>query len=358
MFAKQTGPWLDASGPDSEVVVSTRIRLARNLEGMLFPGRAGNDEQQRVVDCCREAISRLSIFSVDSFRTSHELRPLDLEYLVERHLVSPDFAASKVTARAVFVSQDETVSIMINEEDHLRMQVLASGFDSLPALRELQGLDAALGACLRYAFSPELGFLTACPTNVGTGMRASVLIHLPGLVLTKEIEKILRAALQVGIAVRGLFGEGTETRGNLFQVSNQVTLGKSEEEIIEELGKTTREIISYERRAREYLLKNLRLELEDKVLRAEAILRCARLLTTNEATNLLGLIRLGRAVGILNQPELATINELLVLSRPANLQFWFEREMTPQERDAARAELIRNRLKSAGIANGQRTGSS
>jgi protein arginine kinase len=343
MISKTVGKWLDAHGPNADLVVSTRIRLARNIAGVMFPGRAGAEEQQQIVQRTRHALEQLSIFDPERFRTSQELSPLTTRYLVERHLVSPDFAQPGI-ARAVFVSPDETLSVMINEEDHLRAQILTSGFDLPPALQELQSLDAALGSQLGYAFSEQLGFLTTCPTNVGTGMRASVLIHLPGLALTREIEKILRGALQVGLAVRGLFGEGTETRGNLFQISNQISLGKSESEIIEELGRITREVISHENHAREYLMEKLRTEMEDKIFRADAILRSARLLTGNEATNLLGLLRLGVTTGLLARPNLATINELLILSRPANLQIYCDQEMPQSERDARRAELVRARL--------------
>jgi protein arginine kinase len=211
----------------------------------------------------------------------------------------------------------------------------------------VQTFDDALGGELGYAFSEQLGFLTACPTNVGTGLRASVLIHLPGLVLSREIEKILRGALQVGLAVRGLFGEGTETKGNLFQISNQVTLGKSEEEIVEGVARTTQDIIGYERKMRDYLLEKLKPEIEDKVFRADAVLRSARLLTSAEATNLLGVLRLGVTTGLLPKPDLRTLNELLILCRPSNLQVYFDQEMPSQERDARRAELVRARLLSA-----------
>jgi protein arginine kinase len=239
------------------------------------------------------------------------------------------------------------MSLMVNEEDHLRLQTLASGLDFGASLKELQSFDEVLGAGLGYAWSEQTGFLTACPTNLGTGMRASVLIHLPGLALTKEIEKILRGALQVGLAVRGLYGEGSETKGNLFQISNQVTLGKSEEEIIEVLNKITAEVVGFERKAREYLLEKLHVEIEDKVLRADAILRHARLLNSDEATNLLGVLRLGVTSGLISQPGVKLVNELMILCRPANLQVYYDREMPSQERDAVRSELVRAKLATA-----------
>jgi protein arginine kinase len=346
MLSKAVGKWLDATGPSSDAVISSRIRLARNLRGFLFPGRGGIAEAEQVVERTRTVLQKLSIYQAERFRTGSELTPLETQYLVERHLISPDFVRP-AQARAVFVSEEESLSIMVNEEDHLRLQMLTSGFELGATLTELQNLDVAMGAELGYAFSDQLGFLTTCPTNVGTGMRASVMIHLPGLALTREVEKILRGALQVGLAVRGLFGEGTETRGNLFQISNQVSLGKSEEEIVGELGKITRDVIGFEHRARDYLFEKLRTEIEDKVFRAEAILNSARLLSTAEATNLLGLLRLGVATGLLSKPSLRAINELLVLSRPANLQVYYDEEMTPPDRDARRAELVRARLRDA-----------
>jgi protein arginine kinase len=350
MFSKSVGRWLDASGPDSDIVLSTRIRLARNLAGLAFPGQAPAAEQDQVIQRTELALQKLSVYAPDRFIARSNLTPLKTSYLVERHLVSPDFALparGSAQHRAVFVGPDETLSVMVNEEDHLRLQILASGFDLSPALAELQSFDAALGAELGYAYSETLGFLTACPTNVGTGMRASVMIHLPGLVLTREIERILRGALQVGLAVRGLFGEGTETKGNLFQISNQVALGKSEEEIVEELAKTTREVIGFERKARDYLLAHLRPEIEDKVFRAEAVLHSARLLNSSEVTNFLGLLRLGVATGLLAKPDLRLINELLILGRPANLQVYYDQELSEAERDARRAELVRARLLTA-----------
>jgi len=343
MFSKNIGKWLEPTGPEADVVLSSRVRLARNIRGLLFPGHASPAELESIVQHCETALHRFSIYEPDLFVRNQELTPLRAGYLTERHLISPDFLRLN-QHKAAFILGDETLSVMINEEDHLRLQVLASGLDLGPVLKELQTFDDALGGELGYAFSEQLGFLTACPTNVGTGLRASVLIHLPGLVLSREIDKILRGALQVGLAVRGLFGEGTETKGNLFQISNQVTLGKSEEEIVEGVAKTTQDIIGYERKMRDYLLEKLKPEVEDKVFRADAVLRSARLLSSAEATNLLGVLRLGVTTGLLPKPDLRTLNELLILCRPSNLQVYFDQEMPSQERDARRAELVRARL--------------
>lgn len=346
MFDKTLGRWLDATGPHADIVLSSRIRLARNVAGVNFPGRALPADQERLIEGVEGALQNLSIYAPDRFLRSKRLTPVQTGYLVERHLASLEFAAEGVS-RALFVGQDETLSVMVNEEDHLRLQTISSGLDFTPALKELQSLDEVLGAGLGYAFSGQYGFLTACPTNLGTGMRASVLIHLPGLALTREIEKILRGALQVGLAVRGLYGEGSETRGNLFQISNQVTLGKSEEEIVEVLTKIATDVVGFERKARDYLLEKLHLEIEDKVMRADAVLRSARLLTGDEATNLLGVLRLGVTTGLIPSPNTKLINELMILCRPANLQVYYDRELAPPERDAVRAELVRARLATA-----------
>jgi protein arginine kinase len=262
---------------------------------------------------------------------------------LERHLVSPDFASSK-QRHAVFINKDETLSLMINEEDHIRYQVLVSGLDFELGLYQIGDFDEQLENELEYAYSPELGFLTACPSNVGTGMRASVLIHLPGLVLTKEIEKVLRGIIQIGLAVRGLYGEGTETKGNFFQISNQQSLGRSENEIIEIIEKAVRQVIGYEKKAREYLMQNAQTEIEDKVFRADAILKNARIINSEEAINLLAVLRLGVVLGISTDISLKTINELLIITKPANLQIYYNKEMEPDERDDKRSTLLRSRL--------------
>jgi protein arginine kinase len=262
---------------------------------------------------------------------------------VERHLASPDFVAAK-TRRALYVSSDETASIMVNEEDHLRFQVLASGLDFSAAFSRLAEMDEKLEEQLAYAFSPEFGFLTACPTNVGTGMRASVLIHLPALVATREIERVLRGATQVGLVVRGLYGEGSETKGNFFQISNQRTLGVSESEVMEAVAETCQQIVGYERKAREFLMRNLRTEIEDKVFRAMGLLKSARILSSDEATNLLALVRFGIVLGLINELRLADVGRLMLLVRPANLQVMLGETLSAAERDERRASFVRQSL--------------
>ncbi len=340
---EKVGAWLANTGPDAEVVISTRVRFARNLADVPFLPKMKPVDGELVVETVRWALSDAGYLNQGLFFTDEVLTEPDGLYFVERHLASPDFIAQK-NRKGLFVSDDETLSLMVNEEDHIRFQALAAGFDFTTAFGKASALDEKLEAQLAYAFSPELGFLTACPTNVGTAMRASVLLHLPGLVLTREIEKVLRGVYAVGLLVRGIYGEGSETRGSLFQISNRRTLGQSEAEIIEVLTSTCRQIIDYENKARSFLMHNLRVEVEDKVFRSLGLLRGARIITTEEATNLISTVRLGCALGIINELKLAEVSQLLVLVRPANLQAILGEKLTAAERDERRATFIRQKL--------------
>ncbi|HTW92791.1 MAG TPA: protein arginine kinase [bacterium] len=337
------GKWLAAAGPESDVVLSTRVRLARNLAEVPFTHRSKADAQERTVEAVRLALTDSGYIAAGEFIDNERLSEQYGQYLVERHLASPDFTASKAK-RGLYFSEDEATSLMVNEEDHLRFQVLASGLDFPEAFTAAATLDEKLEGQLQYAFSPEFGFLTACPTNLGTGMRASVLVHLPALVITREIEKVLRGALQIGLAVRGLYGEGTETKGNFFQISNQKTVGQTEWEIIETIADISRQIIQYERKARGYLMNKLRVEIEDKVFRSLGLLRGARILTSDEAINLIANLRLGIALGIVNELNLEQVTRLMVLVRPANLQAMLGENLTASERDERRATFVRETL--------------
>ncbi|MEO0081704.1 MAG: protein arginine kinase [candidate division WOR-3 bacterium] len=341
--AEPVGRWLGATGPDSDVVVSTRVRLARNLAELPFVTRTKASEQAQVVDMVRWALADAGFMDRGRFLDDEQLTPEWGRFLLERHLVSLDFVESKLR-RGFFVSADETLSLMVNEEDHLRFQALVSGLDFTTALSLASGLDSKLESIVGYAYSTQFGFLTACPTNVGTGMRASALLHLPGLVLTREIEKVLRGAVHIGLVVRGLYGEGSETKGNFFQVSNQRTLGQSETEIIETVTASCQQVVQYERRAREYLVKNLRTEIEDKVFRSLALLRGARILCSDEAVNLLATVRLGVALGIVNELSLGQVCRLLILVRPENLQVFLGERLKSPERDERRATVVREAL--------------
>ncbi len=344
LMPERIGTWLSESGPDSDVVISTRVRFARNFRDLPFPIRMTPEEAELVLETVRWALQDTGYLNQGQFFTGQCLNEPDGLYFVERHLASPDFISAQRQPKGLFVSDDETLSMMINEEDHLRFQGLASGLDFATAFARAVGLDEKLERQIEYAYSPEFGFLTACPTNIGTGMRVSVFLHLPGLVLTREIEKVLRGAYSVGLNVRGLYGEGTATKGNLFQISNQRTLGQSEAEIIEVLNSVCRQIVDYEHKARSYLMHNLRVEIEDKVFRSLGILRGARIISSEEATNLLATVRLGVALGIINELKMSEISELLLLIRPANLQMILGEKLSPTDRDERRATLIRQKL--------------
>ncbi|NPV14529.1 protein arginine kinase [candidate division WOR-3 bacterium] len=340
---EKIGAWLSGSGPDSDVVISTRVRFARNLVDVPFVVRMKQFEQELVLETVRWALADTGYLKQGQFFEEEMLVEPDGLYFVERHLASPDLITCK-NRKGLFVSEDETVSLMVNEEDHIRFQVLASGFDFATAFGKAAELDEKLEGQLAYAFSPEFGFLTACPTNVGTALRVSVFLHLPGLVLTREIEKVLRGAYALGLLVRGVYGEGSETRGNLFQVSNRQTLGQSEAEIVEVVSGVCRQIIDYEHKARQFLMHNLRVEVEDKVFRSLGLLRGARIISTEEATNLLATVRFGVALGIINELKLAEVSQLLILIRPANLQVILGEKLTGAEQEERRATFIREKL--------------
>jgi protein arginine kinase len=340
-------PWLDASGPDGHIVLSTRIRLARNLSGTAFTIRASDGTRELVRDrvvAAAQGIPQLRTAAV--FRLD-KMDRLDRQLLHEKHLVSKELAGlegdGQVRVGAALVT-DGDVGAMVNEEDHLRLQVLRSGFSLSPAYADVERLDAALGARLPFAFHPEFGYLTSCPTNAGTGLRASVLIHLPGLVLTKEIARVLEGLSQVGLTFRGLYGEGSEVVGNLFQLSNQTTLGKSEEDLLDHLGKLVRQVITYEARAREVLVRDAPTVIADKVWRAYGLLRHARSLSFEETMNLLSGVRLGVGLNLIPDLGVYTLNKLSVFTQPAHLAQREARALTDPDLAAIRATYVRRLL--------------
>ncbi|HID94483.1 MAG TPA: protein arginine kinase [Candidatus Latescibacteria bacterium] len=336
--------WLDISGEFSGIVISSRARLARNLQSLPFVHRATDEQLSTLVDTVLTAKSQSPHLERTTFFNLDELSKADRQILVERHLISPELAKKK-GQRGILVDNKEIVSVMINEEDHLRLQAIQPGFQPRNVWSLVDKIDDELSGVLDFSFSPKYGYLTACPTNVGTGLRVSVLIHLPALVLTQEIDKVLRAVAQVGLAVRGFYGEGTDVVGNLFQISNQTTLGKAEHEIIEGLERIIREVVDQELKARGTLLKDAKLEIEDKVWRALGILENARLLTSQEFMNLSSATRLGYAMDLIAFPEIKVLNELMVLTQPYHLQRLVGRSLRPSERDKIRANLVRERLR-------------
>jgi protein arginine kinase len=339
--------WLDASGPKNSIVLSTRIRLARNLQGYAFSQRARDADRSAVLTRVEEAVATSErLPGALTFRLD-QMERADRQLLHERHLVSKELAGLDREARprpgaALLVRGP--VGVMVNEEDHLRLHGMRSGFALEEAYVDLEAADADLGRLLPFAFHPEFGYLTSCPTNAGTGLRASVLIHLPGLVLTKEIGKVLQGLSQVGLTFRGLYGEGSEVVGNFFQLSNQTTLGKSEEELLDHLGKIVRQVIEYEEQAREMLLQKAPTEVADKTWRAYGLLRYARSLSFEEAMNLLSGVRLGAGLNLIPGLGVYTLNKLLIFTQPAHLAALEGRPTGDPELPAVRATYVRRVL--------------
>jgi protein arginine kinase len=339
--------WLTGGGREAEIVLSTRVRLARNLQGYPFPIRADVEDSARVFERTTAAIEAAESLAGASIWDVDDLEPGERDLLLERHLISRELlerAASGPSRAALVLTPDDGLGIMVNEEDHLRLQAFGAGFALEETWRRVDRLDEELGALIPYAFHHELGFLTSCPTNVGTGLRASVLVHLPGLVLTKEINKVLEGISQVGLTYRGFHGEGSEVEGNLFQLSNQTTLGKTEEDLVEHLERVTGKVIEYERSARSVLLREAPTVLEDKVWRAYGILRSARSLSTGEMLNLLSGLRLGVSLKLLPTPRVDTLNEILVLGQTAHRSRDAGSTLEEPDADAARAAYVRQRL--------------
>ena len=323
----------------SEAVVSTRVRLARNLKDYPFPIRLNDAQAKEIIDKVGEALaaSRLKFHRIDLGAVSGAQRVS----LLERHLISPDFVRAK-EGRAVYLSDDSTVSIMVNEEDHIRLQVILDGFDPDEAYRIADELDDLLSSRLSYAFHERLGYLTQCPTNLGTGMRASVMLHLPALDMTGAVHRISANLGKLGLTIRGLYGESSRPVGAFFQLSNQVTLGISEKAAIDNLRNITTQLITQEMKARDNLLGNI--EVEDKIARALGALKSALIMDHSEAMNLLSLVRLGVASKKLNTLSTDSIDKLIVDIQPASVMTKFGEDMTPQQRDVKRAEMIRERF--------------
>lgn len=339
----QPGEWLRGKGLKGEIVMSSRIRLARNLKEGLFPQWASKAQRSQILKRVEEAVRKSAFLKGSLWILLSDLTELDRLFLVERHLISREHAGGP-NERGVVVSDQEILSIMVNEEDHLRLQVLQSGFNLQEAWAVLNRVDAEMEGLLTYAFLPEWGYLTACPTNVGTGMRASCLLHLPSLAMTKQINRVLHAITKLGLMARGLYGEGTEASGNFFQLSNQVTLGVSEEEILDNLERLIKQVIEQEEAARTALVNQSREGLEDRIWRAYGTLKSAHLITSNETVELLSLVRLGVDLNLIPTLERGQVNRLFIQTQPAHLQKLEGRTLSPSERDARRARLLRESL--------------
>ncbi|WP_049790185.1 protein arginine kinase [Paenibacillus sp. JDR-2] len=333
-------------GPDSDIVISSRVRIARNMRQYPFPMLATNQQSLEVMNQLTAIGQSGKLDPVGHFETIilSELSELERRVLVEKHLISPNLA-NESRGGAVILSENESVSIMINEEDHLRIQCLYPGFQVKEAWTLANQIDDIFEEETNYAFDEQRGYLTTCPTNVGTGIRASVMMHLPALVLTQQINRILSAVTQVGLAVRGMYGEGSEALGNLFQISNQITLGQTEGEIIDNLHGVAKQIIEHERAARQRLMSESRLRIEDRVRRSYGILSYAAVMDSKESAQRLSDVRLGVDLGLLDHVTSQSLNELIVMTQPGFLQQTFNEKMSADQRDYRRAELIRNQLR-------------
>jgi protein arginine kinase len=330
----------DSASAKTAIVLMTRVRLARNLAGQPFPGWAKAAVRDRLFETCRAAVVNAPAMKKSLDVAIADLGELERQILVERHLISRELSGSKSGA-GVVISKDQTISIMVNEEDHLRIQVLRSGFQLKKSWNLIDDLDSSLEENLDYAFSPTLGYLTACPTNLGTAMRASAMMHLPALVISNQMEKVVRAVNQLGMVVRGLFGEGSDASGSIFQISNQTTLGEPEEQIIKRLHSVLQSIVEHELNAREKLLEADAAKLFDKVGRAYGILQNSHLLSSSEAMNLLSLLRLGIDLGVFPDAQRCTIDRLFIEAQPGHLQYAQKGEFEPGQRDLLRAARLR-----------------
>jgi protein arginine kinase len=343
-LTNQAGEWLRGSGPMSDIVISSRIRLARNVSGFPFLARCSRHQRQVLETSVRDTILDAKLSPKTLYVDLDAAPEIDRQLLVERHLISKPHKDAQ-GARGVAIGENETLSIMVNEEDHLRLQVLRSGLQLEEAWEQINAVDDRLESTLDFSFHPRFGYLTACPTNVGTGIRVSVMLHLPALKLTGEIEKVFRAAKDMRLAVRGLYGEGTEATGDFYQISNQTTLGKSEDDIIGDFKDSViPKIIEYEHQARKLLLNDRAMALDDKVYRALGTLRSARLMSSEETLTLLSHVRLGVNLKRVKDLDINKVNELFLLTQQAHLQKILGKKLEGDPRRAARADFIRQRL--------------
>lgn len=351
-IARGEGGWFQPAGPEADLVLSTRARLARNLEGIRFSPRATESDLETVLEDVIAAAKGARSLDVSDVLIMDELPSMDRSVLVERHLVSAEFAEGRFR-RALVPGESDGASVMVNEEDHLRIQSIMGGFRLYEAWERVNALDGELGRGLDFAFHDEFGFLTTCPSNVGTGLRVSVLVHLPSLVLAQEIRDVIEKVARVGLSVRGFYGEGSDVIGNFFQMSNQLTLGKSEEELVDRLEQATREVIKNELRARDWLWAEARTQIEDRVFRALGALETSRLISTSEVLAHASALRLGVSLELPGMPSIEALNRLVVLSQPAHIQRGAGETLRTTERNARRAALVRRVLGRGNGSNGE-----
>lgn len=342
-LAGKCGEWLRGSGPESDIVISSRIRLARNLAEFPFVRRASHEERTQIAKSTRAKIETIKEWTNIEVLELERLDEVDRQFLVERQLMSREMADGEGD-RSVVIDLDERFSVMINEEDHLRIQVMCSGLDLSTAWQRIDELDNQLERKLTYAFHDTFGYLTACPTNVGTGLRVSVMLHLPALVITREIEKVFRSLQKINVAVRGLYGEGSQFMGDFYQISNQITLGRTEAELVNTVQEVVPRIIEYERRARDFLVNESEQDLHDDVSRAFGILCTAKKISSEETLHYLSKVRMGVNLGLIRSIEIATINKLFVHTQPAHLQKLRGHHLSVADRNIERASYLQSHL--------------
>ncbi|MGE5422803.1 MAG: protein arginine kinase [Ignavibacteriales bacterium] len=337
--------WMDAGGPESDIVVTSRIRLARNLTSVPFPHMLADDTAAGVIEQVGRAVQDIPDLKMT---LSSELSHLERQMLLEKHLISKEQAETDSKYRGVICNESGSIVIMVNEEDHLRIQSVLPGLQLNQAYKYADDIDNSLEKGLEYAFDEQIGYLTSCPTNVGTGMRASVMLHLPAIAMTNQQGRVFNSVAPLGLTVRGIYGEGTETLGNLYQLSNQVTLGQNEEDIINNLWTVTLHILDQERSIRERMLTDMHYQIEDRVWRSFGVVTNAKMITSSEALALLSDVRLGSDLRILPNLSRRVLNELIVAIRPAHLQKAAGRDMASLERDLARSEVIKSKITAGG----------
>lgn len=330
--------WYLQNGKDSDVLISTRVRLARNIQGFNFKNKCNKEERKQILEKIENIVPSLE-YGLQLLKLK-DMDDLTKISLIEKHIISPEFANNNDENSAIIINNEENICIMVNEEDHLRIQVFAEGI----AIEELMNfaieLDQKLEKLIPYAYNEKYGYLTACPTNVGTGVRISVMVHLPGLAKTDNLNKVLHIVNNFGMSVRGVYGEGSKSMGDIYQISNNQTIGITEQEIVKNMRAITEKVVEQERLARKYLGKDS-IRFEDKVYRALGILQNARLLTSNECIELLSDVKLGTDMGVIRELDDAKVKKLFLYTKPANLQKYYGKVMYENERDNKRTEVIR-----------------
>ncbi|MEM9644857.1 MAG: protein arginine kinase [Planctomycetota bacterium] len=352
-LAEHSGEWLKGTGPESDIVISTRIRLARNLADFPFIRRCSDEDRLSIERNVRAKMEQLPHWEQIRYIDIDQLSEIDRQFMVERQLISREIADAD-GSRGVAIDPSERYSVMVNEEDHLRIQVMHSGLDLDSAWDQINQIDDQLESAILYAFHPKYGYLTACPTNVGTGLRVSVMLHLPGLVVTGEIEKVFRSMQRINVTVRGLYGEGSQYTGDFYQVSNQVTLGHSEQDLLKLVGhEVVPRIIEYERKARDFLIDQGHQDLHDDVSRALGILSTAKKISSEETMHYLSKVRMGVHLGLIDDVQTATLNKLFIHTQPAHLQKLHGGLLTSSDRNVRRASYLQRHLSGKKRSDGE-----